>query len=58
MIGKLLLWLGIYCVVLLLWIYIGNMTWVIVLVTAGIIIAVSYIYSAVKTRQAHRTFTH
>ncbi len=43
--------------ILLLWIYIGDWTWVIVVATGGIIVVASYIYRAVKLRDT-KTIEH
>lgn len=48
------MWVGVWCVILLLWVYVGDKTGILVLVVGGIIVVIGYIYSAVNnTRQKH-----
>ena len=58
MIGKFLMWIGVWCVILLLWVYLRDITIIFVLVTGGIIIVIGYIYSANEIRQEIRILTH
>ncbi|MGB2762172.1 MAG: hypothetical protein WBC21_01375 [Minisyncoccales bacterium] len=58
MTGKSLFWVMVFCIILSLWIYIGDWTWIIVVATGGIIVVASYILALLRDARSHRTLTY
>ena len=54
MIRKFLFWIGVFFGILLLWTYIGDLTWKIVLIGAIIVVLAQYPYNYIKTYLVYR----